>query len=286
MSIELNSFSCPLSTEILPDQLSITIIMVPFSRVLFIWTILFSSIKSLKNVNSLPVSAIHDLGKGLGSTTKDRSTFTKIGSTHSALISSFQNFSDSQLTRNPNIFNNVTEYEFLMALTAEGINYTEHVVKSQFDTKFEETITPICIHRMFYFYVNCSDPDNEEIRFTNWKGIGCCANNIPSHSQNYYNFSSSSMKHKIFYGYRYIRKEKMVANCYSLHGLLLQQVVAEFVLKGKKAKYEKTISRTFQRIRNRYRGLKYFLKTELVQKNGNIYVRFLLERKHKIEPEL
>lgn len=85
-------------------------------------------------------------------------------------------------------------------------------------------------------------------------------------------------------GYRYIKKETMIT-CAPVNGFFLQQVSSEFVLKEKKAIYQKVINHTFQRIQRLYRGFKYVVQSEIYEKKENVYVRFLLDKKHTEEAE-
>lgn len=72
-------------------------------------------------------------------------------------------------------------------------------------------------------------------------------------------------------------------DCYSVHGRFLQQVVSEFVLKGKQEKYQKVIEGTFRRIRRRYKGFRYVIQSETYEKNGQVYVKFLFTDEHSEE---
>lgn len=85
-------------------------------------------------------------------------------------------------------------------------------------------------------------------------------------------------------GYRYIKKH-IGGVCAATSGTFLDQVAPEFGLKGKKKIYLKVIILTFLRIRRRYRGFQYVIQFQLYEKNGNIYVRFLFDKKHTREAE-
>lgn len=232
------------------------------------------------------------------------------------------NYEDSDIYKNTTIFNDVTEYEFLEALKAEGIDSSEDIVESNSDTTYENRVRSVCDIITTYFYYKCNDPLKKEEPFPEFKGTGFCPrprtpsshrrpssarrprSSLPrgSSSSNGRTYSSrprgphtplQELPHEnrqvsrstvAFAGYKFIRRhdEKF---CKSTNGTFLKQIVSEFVLKGKKEKYQKVIERTFQRIRRRYKGNAFMIQSETFTKNGKVFVRFFFNEDHTKEAE-
>lgn len=270
--------------------------MLSFSTVLLVSAVLFSAIMSFGNANALPVSA----------------TRNEIRLSYESAMDPLTNYTDNDVISNPTVFNNVTESEFLQALSLEGIDSSEDVVESHSDAKYEERLIPApCIKNIDYMYYNCSDPEKREESFSEYKGPGYCPlrgmhrgrlsarhrTPLKHHRVNSFhrrgrsNFQSAvrfqSKENRLtFIGYKFIRKHtQYMCRKSPTYGHFLRQIVSEFVLKGKKQKYQKVINRAFKRIRRRYRGFQYVIQSETYERNGKVYVRFFFNEKHTGEAE-
>lgn len=143
-----------------------------------------------------------------------------------------------------------------------------------------------------YYYKKCTDPHKKQILFKQYKGPGYCPAQrtgrklrqaLLTHRLRYYTHSRTYYSHRrayltshrtysphqrshttpmspiryvrrghwTFTGWRYVKKE-MIEICGPVNGRFLQQVVSDFVLKGKTARYQKLLNRTFKYIRRRY----------------------------------
>lgn len=152
--------------------------MLSFSRVLFILAILCSAlITSLENVNALPVSVTRNAQNTMNSVEKEQSYFAQFRSSRKALTAPLKNYTDYEVARDPTIFRKVTEYEFLQALSAEGIDSSEDIVESHYDTEVEEIKAKKCDAIKTYIYYKCSDPKKLEVKFDEDKGLGYCPSN-------------------------------------------------------------------------------------------------------------
>lgn len=288
--------------------------MFSFSPVLLALSVLLSYIASFGNVNALPIIEHVAVPSGV---------MGQFNLSRQSLLESLTNYTDENVTEDPTVFINVTAFEFLEELKLEGLDSSEEVVESHSDSKYEDRlVVPVDCEKFTkttYYYYRCTDPLRREVRFTEYKGIGYCPPRRPrtgrthrrrlspssprasnhrtfalqrrTYSPRYSNRPAERLRlryrlrgHGTFIGYRFIRKHTTKL-CGATYGRFLQQVVSEFVLKGKKSKYQKLINRTFQRIRRRYRGFGYVIQSETFEKNGRVYVRFFFNEKHTGEAE-
>lgn len=255
--------------------------------------VLISATTTFETVSALPVYATHDDQHGLKFRRNGHSNIEQIKSYRTALMDPLTNYTDDDVIDDPTAFSNVTEYEFLQALSLEGIDSSQDVVESLSNTTYDEReIATHCIQTIKYMYYNCSDPLKSEQSFKEYKGRGYCPPRwwhrgwFSAHRRmNFRRFGFLfKIKSRSIIGYRFIRK---IANdlCKNVHGRFLQQIVAQFALKGKKEIYQKAINRTVQRTRGRYKGSRYVIKSETCEKNGKVYVKFSFDEKHIGEAE-
>lgn len=282
------------------------------SPILFTFALLCSAIiTSFENDNALPVPVTHTARNRLTSFVSDPSYLAQFRSTREALTDPTANYTDGDIESDPTLFNNIAEYEFLQALSSEGIDSSEDILESRSDTKYEDKKLTICDPTIVYLYYKCYDPEKKVKVYYEYKGLGYCpprlshrppSSSLPRGVSSTHGRTFSSQRHRShvtldtavrytvrnsqkFTGYRYLGEDS-TTSCKSTHGQFLQQIVSEFSLKGKKEKYQMVIDRTFQRIRKRYNGFQYVIQSETYEKNGKVFVKFFFNEKHTGEAEL
>lgn len=127
--------------------------MLPFPTVLFALTVLFSVITTFENGLALTyVSATQDGRSESSHTTRDRFNLAQIRSSHEAVMDALKSYTDDDITNDPTVFKNVTEYELLQAPSSEGIDSSEYVLEAHSDTKYEEGGIDACNTNTAYLY--------------------------------------------------------------------------------------------------------------------------------------